>query len=74
MNSQVLECVQSKQLCHSNEYHKVSEKEKKLMQDELLSWYDINKRTNMPWRKNVDQNWDRQVLKRKEKNKNKPTL
>ncbi|KAI8882835.1 DNA glycosylase [Backusella circina FSU 941] len=62
MNSQVLECVQSKQLCHSNEYHKVSEKEKILLQNELLSWYDINKRTNMPWRKDVDQGWDRQTL------------
>ncbi|KAF7730421.1 hypothetical protein EC973_002228 [Apophysomyces ossiformis] len=45
------ECVQSRRLNHNDTYHQVPEHEISLIQTDLLSWYDCNKRTNMPWRK-----------------------
>ncbi|KAI7899653.1 DNA glycosylase [Cokeromyces recurvatus] len=56
------ECVQSNRLYHSDQYHKVSKKEKERIQHDLLEWYHAKKRTNMPWRKDVDKSWDREAL------------
>lgn len=55
------ECVQSKRLHHSNEYHSVSDEERLDMQCDLLKWYQLEKRTNMPWRKPTNKDWDTEV-------------
>lgn len=60
-SSDIEECVQSKRLYHSNSYHTVSTEEKHNIQHDLLQWYQAEKRTNMPWRKPTDKNWDQEV-------------
>ncbi|KAG1452752.1 hypothetical protein G6F56_007738 [Rhizopus delemar] len=61
-SSDIEECVQSKRLYHSNSYHTVSTEEKHNIQHDLLQWYQAEKRTNMPWRKPTDKNWDQETL------------
>ncbi|KAI8639211.1 DNA glycosylase [Parasitella parasitica] len=56
------ECVYSKRLYHSDQYHLVSENEKIRVQERLLKWYQAEKRTNMPWRKENDESWDAKAL------------
>jgi hypothetical protein len=56
------ECVQSNRLYHSDQYHVVSDLEKSRLQQDLLDWYHVEKRTNMPWRKDNDKTWDREVF------------
>jgi hypothetical protein len=67
------ECVQSNRLYHSDQYHIVSNLERSRMQQDLLDWYQVEKRTTMPWRKDNDKTWDREVkclcLKKKKKRK-----
>lgn len=55
------ECVSSKRLYHSDQYHLVSNDEKIRIQKHLLEWYQAEKRTNMPWRKDNDEAWDKEV-------------
>lgn len=55
------ECVHSNRLYHSDQYHVVSDLEKSRVQQDLLDWYQAEKRTNMPWRKDNDKTWDREV-------------
>lgn len=55
------ECVSSKRLYHSDQYHLVSNDEKIRIQKHLLEWYQAEKRTNMPWRKDNDETWDKEV-------------
>lgn len=55
------ECVQSKRLHHSNEYHSVSDEERLDIQCDLLKWYQLEKRTNMPWRKPTNKDCDIEV-------------
>ncbi|KAI9277480.1 DNA glycosylase [Sporodiniella umbellata] len=56
------DCVLSKRLYHNNNYHKVSEEEILDIQHDLLQWYNVEKRTNMPWRKPTDKSWDQETL------------
>ncbi|CAO3669705.1 unnamed protein product [Rhizopus microsporus] len=56
------ECVQSKRLHHSNEYHSVSDEERLDIQCDLLKWYQLEKRTNMPWRKPTNKDCDIETL------------
>ncbi|KAG2182435.1 hypothetical protein INT43_007365 [Umbelopsis isabellina] len=39
---------------HLASYHKFSEKERQQVQEELLKWFDVSKRTHLPWRKEWD--------------------
>lgn len=55
------ECVSSKRLYHSDQYHVVSNDEKIRIQKHLLEWYQAEKRTNMPWRKDIDKTCDKEV-------------
>lgn len=55
------ECVSSRRLYHSDSYHNVSEEEKARIQKDLLDWYNAEKRTTMPWRKDTDKSWDKEV-------------
>jgi len=55
------DCVSSKRLYHSDQYHVVSDDEKDRVQKQLLEWYQSEKRTNMPWRKDNDDTWDKEV-------------
>lgn len=57
--------IESKRLYHSDRYHSVSCEEKREIQNDLLEWYHSKKRTNMPWRKDIDKTWDREVIKTK---------
>ncbi|KAI9487634.1 MAG: DNA glycosylase [Benjaminiella poitrasii] len=56
------ECIQSNRLYHSDQYHTVSDEEIQRIQHDLLEWYHAEKRTNMPWRKDIDRSWDRKAL------------
>ncbi|CAO3617931.1 unnamed protein product [Mucor hiemalis] len=56
------ECITSRRLYHSDRYHDVSEEEKLRIQKELLDWYNVEKRTTMPWRKDTDKSWDEEAL------------
>ena len=60
-SNDIEECVTSGRLYHSDSYHKVLDQEKARVQTELLSWYHLEKRTTMPWRKDNDKTWDQQV-------------
>lgn len=55
------ECVQSRRLYHHTTYHHISPEERSLIQQQLLEWYDREKRTNMPWRKEYRNDLDREV-------------
>ena len=55
------ECVQSKRLYHNTTYHHISPETRSLIQQQLLEWYDREKRTNMPWRKEYRNDLDREV-------------
>lgn len=55
------ECITSRRLYHSDRYHDVSEEEKLRIQKELLDWYNVEKRTTMPWRKDTDKSWNEEV-------------
>lgn len=55
------ECVNSNRLYHSDKYHEISEVEQTRIQKDLLDWYHVEKRLTMPWRKDNDLSWDRQV-------------
>jgi A/G-specific adenine glycosylase len=55
------ECVSSKRLYHSDQYHVVLNDEKIRIQKHLLEWYQAEKRTNMPWRKDNDKTCDKEV-------------
>ncbi|KAI7880750.1 DNA glycosylase [Lichtheimia hyalospora FSU 10163] len=56
------ECVQSKRLYHNTTYHHISPETRSLIQQQLLEWYDREKRTNMPWRKEYRNDLDREAL------------
>ncbi|KAI8981886.1 DNA glycosylase [Mycotypha africana] len=55
-------CVLSKRLYHSDQYHRVNDTEKQAIQKDLLDWYHKEKRTNMPWRKDSDKTWNAKVF------------
>ncbi|CAO3613233.1 unnamed protein product [Mucor fragilis] len=56
------DCVSSKRLYHADQYHRVSDDEKDRAQRQLLDWYQAEKRTNMPWRKDNDKTWNKETL------------
>ena|ERR1700751_3369512 len=39
---------------HLASYHNFSEKERQQIQQDLLKWFDVAKRTHLPWRKEWD--------------------
>jgi A/G-specific adenine glycosylase len=43
---------------HLASYHKFSERERQQVQEELLKWFDVAKRTHLPWRKEWDGSLD----------------
>lgn len=55
------DCITSNRLYHADKYHVVSEAERTRIQKELMEWYHVEKRTTMPWRKDNDKTWDREV-------------
>lgn len=61
--SNIEDCVTSDRLFHNDSYHVVSDEEKARIQKELLDWYHREKRTTMPWRKDNDKTWDKEVKK-----------
>ncbi len=55
------DCISSGRLFHSDKYHMVSNEEKARIKKELLEWYHVEKRTTMPWRKDNDKSWSKEV-------------
>jgi adenine-specific DNA glycosylase len=45
---------------HLASYHKFSETERQHIQQELLKWFDLEKRTHLPWRKEWDPTLDKE--------------
>lgn len=62
MTIDIEECITSNRLYHSDSYHVVSDNERARIQKDLLKWYHVEKRTTMPWRKDNDITWDREVI------------
>ena len=57
------DCVQSGCLAHDTSFHNVSSQEQTLIQDQLLDYYDREKRS-MPWRKPTRTDLDSKVRKK----------
>jgi A/G-specific adenine glycosylase len=45
---------------HLASYHRFSEKERQQIQKDLLKWFDLEKRTHLPWRKEWDPTLDKE--------------
>ncbi|KAI7868937.1 DNA glycosylase [Spinellus fusiger] len=56
------ESVDSRRLFHEASYHQITSKEKNTLPDQLLEWFDREKRLTMPWRKVFQSDLDIKAL------------